>query len=274
MAYNTNPFWERMSGRTNIRSGVRPLLLAEGSRETRLRTAYRAQSTFFAVLLAGEKPLSSAPSPQMFCEHSGIQRRPRASLTACLSSGPYSTSTRVHTLLGALLSCAAGYADLPSGNSDASEGLFRALFNSRVVLRTLRSLVEYVNGSPGDLDNIKLDYAEDAQRLSHIPWLAGLTRELIAWAGSRRRRYSRNWTLSGAGAAGTLESHARFEAVLWLQSFQISVSREVHSSKTSSDDRRYSEASEKSASASYRRAGHVAPANTGMVGRAHHCAGD
>ena len=43
-------------------------------------------------------------------------------------------------VLGVLLSCASGYADLPPGATLDREGLFRALLDCRVVLRTLRSL--------------------------------------------------------------------------------------------------------------------------------------
>src|SRR3954463_14454184 len=43
-------------------------------------------------------------------------------------------------LLGIFLSCASGYADLPPGAAVAQDGLFRALLNSRIVLRALRSL--------------------------------------------------------------------------------------------------------------------------------------
>jgi hypothetical protein len=43
-------------------------------------------------------------------------------------------------LLGVYLSCASGYADLPSSEGLQQEGLFRALLDCRIVLRTLRSL--------------------------------------------------------------------------------------------------------------------------------------
>ena len=120
--------------------------------------------------------------------------------------------------LGVMLSCAFGYADLPPGAGHASHGLFRALFNCRVVLRSLRSLVRLL-GTAADtevLRNVHLDYEQGADTLVHIP-RTGSAFELLEWAESTERMVYAELDSLTPKSQQEMPSHLRLESVLWLQ---------------------------------------------------------
>lgn len=123
-------------------------------------------------------------------------------------------------LLGIYLSCAAGYADLPAGAAHIGEGLFRALLNYRVVLRAMRSISEFLNGSPNDAGDIQLAYSDAAQNLSHIPLLLTV-REMTLWAERQERNILSQVDTSTSAPAANIPTHVRFEGVLWLQSVRF-----------------------------------------------------
>jgi hypothetical protein len=90
-------------------------------------------------------------------------------------------------MLGVLLSCASGYADLPPGATIAQEGLFRALLDCRVVLRSLRSLAALLGvSSPEQLENVRLEYDALGADLKSIP-PSNSPPELARWADRRER---------------------------------------------------------------------------------------
>jgi len=124
-------------------------------------------------------------------------------------------------MLGVLLSCASGYADLPAGATMAQEGLFRALLDCRIVLRALRSLATLLGFSSNEqLDSIKLEYDEIADDLKSIPVSASAA-ELVRWAEQRERSvYAELDSLSNVGREA-MPAHVRFEGVLWLQSVRF-----------------------------------------------------
>lgn len=119
-------------------------------------------------------------------------------------------------LLGVQLSCASGYADLPPGATQENDGLLRALFNCRVVLRSLRSLATLLGfSSPLELQRVTLDYREPANDLQDIPQHASAL-ELASWAEAWERSvYGKIDSLGGSTLADSV--HARLEGVLWLQ---------------------------------------------------------
>lgn len=124
-------------------------------------------------------------------------------------------------LLGVLLSCASGYADLPPGASMTQEGLFRALLDCRVVLRALRSLASLLGyNSTDQLSNVTLEYDEMAKDLKSIPVTPSAT-ELASWAETHERAvYEKLDSLASDVSAG-MPVHIRFEGVLWLQSVRF-----------------------------------------------------
>ncbi len=124
-------------------------------------------------------------------------------------------------ILGILLSCASGYADLPPSATPAQEGLFRALFNCRVVLRALRSLALLLgHSSIEQLTSVRLEYDDSARDLKSIPTKLSL-RELSAWAEQRERTVYGALDSIAAVHTGALPTDARFESILWLQSVRF-----------------------------------------------------
>jgi len=121
-------------------------------------------------------------------------------------------------LLGVQLTCLSGYADLPSGISMEHDGLFRALLNSRIVLRALRSLAASQNaGSIDQLTNITIEYPSELLDLTAIPKEES-PQKLAQWAEQCERKvYSHLDALNDDDASGNLPAHVRFEGVLWLQ---------------------------------------------------------
>lgn len=123
-------------------------------------------------------------------------------------------------LLGVLLSCASGYADLPPA-SIAQEGLFRALLDCRTVLRALRSLGALLSLAPEQLGDIRLAYDATARDLQSIPLLQSAA-ELSSWAEQRERSVYAQLDSIGRRDTANLPSDIRFESVIWLHSVQFS----------------------------------------------------
>jgi hypothetical protein len=119
-------------------------------------------------------------------------------------------------VLGVLLSCASGYADLPPGVPVEQEGLFRALLDCRVVLRALRSIGSLLDvGGVEGLQEIELQIAE-RDALTHIP-THRTALELYKWAERREREVYAYLDAIRPHRDASLMSHSRFEAILWLQ---------------------------------------------------------
>lgn len=123
-------------------------------------------------------------------------------------------------LLGVFLSCASGYADLPPGAAAAQEGLFRALLNSRIVLRALRSVSLLANSTTDQIvDQIGLRYDDSARDLQGVPPLDNAG-ELSRWAEQRERSvYDQLDRGVSLGRDSTLD--VRLDGILWLQSVQF-----------------------------------------------------
>lgn len=120
-------------------------------------------------------------------------------------------------LVGVLLSCAAGYADLPPGATPSQEGLFRALLDCRVVLRTLRGVASLLGFTSNEqLRELKLEY-DDAFRSNQkaVP-LAENASELLRWAEEKERKVYAQLDSIGSDLFD-VPSHVRFEGLLWLQ---------------------------------------------------------
>lgn len=89
---------------------------------------------------AGKTTLLRAFTPSALRAFWNSRARPELaeSFQKLVNRGPHRRDSP--QLLGVFLSCASGYADLPSSEGLQQEGLFRALLDCRIVLRTLRSL--------------------------------------------------------------------------------------------------------------------------------------
>tara|TARA_R110002124_G_scaffold69776_4_gene187403 strand:+ start:4316 stop:6187 length:1872 start_codon:yes stop_codon:yes gene_type:complete len=124
-------------------------------------------------------------------------------------------------VLGVLLSCASGYADLPPSSGIQQEGLFRALLNCRIVLRTIRSLCSLLKVSDSDsLDRITIEYSGDGLELKSIPNQLG-TAQLVEWAERQERSVYGRLDNFSVHDAQSESGDVRFEGVLWLRNVKF-----------------------------------------------------
>lgn len=226
MAYHTNPFLERMSERTTSDLDfVRlfsPKILEKLSED-----AFKGGLHIFRSAPGGGKTtLLRAFTPVALRGFWTSRRSPdlAESFQKFVSRGILDDQDRPQ-FLGVLLSCASGYADLPPGADIKQEGLFRALLDCRVVLRTLRSVASLLGFSTSDqLETIRLEYSEQAVDLKGIPTLVS-AKELSLWAEQHEQRVYAELDAFVGQSASELPTHFQFEGALWLQSVKFIVNQ-------------------------------------------------
>jgi hypothetical protein len=223
MAYRANPFLERMSERTSDQEFVR--LFSPKILEKLAEDAFEGAVHMFRSPPGGGKTtLLRAFTPSALRAFWNARRAPdMGEASQRLVAHQVLNDQTGPQVLGVLLSCASGYADLPPGAALDREGLFRALFDCRVVLRTLRSLAVFLGYSSNQqLDGVTLAYDSVANDLKSIP-TQGSASHLIAWAEQRERAvYAALDAMAGKNGIG-MSPHVRFEGVLWLQSVRFKV---------------------------------------------------
>jgi hypothetical protein len=221
MAYRANSFLERMSERTSDQEFVRlfsPKILerlAEDSFEG-------AVHIFRSPPGGGKTTLLRAFTPTALRAFWNARRIPEMSESyqRLLTWGILNEQNGPQ-VLGVILSCASGYADLPPGASIAQEGLFRALLDCRVVLRTLRNLATSLSfSSPEQLAQVRLEYKPLETDLQSIPTVTSAT-DLVHWAEKRERAVYAELDSIAAKSKSEMPAHLRFESVLWLQSVRF-----------------------------------------------------
>lgn len=221
MAYTANPFLERMSERTTSDMEFVRLFSPKILEKLADDAFEGAVHIFRSAPGAGKTTLLRAFTPAALRAFWNSRSRPdlSESFQKLVSRGLLSESDSPQ-LLGVYLSCASGYADLPSSEELQQEGLFRALLDCRIVLRTLRSISVLLGFSTLEqLTEITVVY--DAMRdLRGIPRLSNAL-ELSKWAEEQERHvYAQLDVFAGQGGK-SLPSHVCFEGVLWLQSIQF-----------------------------------------------------
>lgn len=222
MAYNVNPFRERRSERTTsdqefvlvfspkileklsddiLKGGVHIFRSAPGGGKTTILRAFTPSVLRNFWRAKGDSELKE--SFPLFVKKGVLDDREGV------------------RLLGILISCSSGYADLPPGTSSIEEGTFRALLDCRIVLRTLRSLINYLEFSTDEsLDSVKLEYGEGAQDIQGIPRLDSASK-LVEWAKKQEKQiYTELDAFAGLNSQ-TIPTSQRFESVLWLQSVRF-----------------------------------------------------
>lgn len=221
MAYSVNPFLERRSERTTsdqefalvfspkvlekladsaFAGGVHIFRSAPGGGKTTILRAFTPSVLRSFWRAKGTNELKD--SVPLFIERGVIDAQ----------EGP--------RLLGVLISCASGYADLPPGASAIEEGPFRALMDCRVVIRALRSLGSYLGFAAGEpLSSVTLEYTGD-EPLKSIPQSSSAV-ELAAWAENQERLIYAELDAFAGKAPKSLPVGERFESPLWLQSVRF-----------------------------------------------------
>lgn len=222
MVYNVNPFLERRSERTTsdqefalvfspkileklsdevLQGGVHIFRSAPGGGKTTILRAFTPSVLRSFWRSRGNNELKES-FPQ-FVEKGVLSDQ----------DGPQ--------LLGVLISCASGYADLLPTASPIKEGPFRALLDCRVILRTIRSLSAFLGfASDESLDLIQLEYSDDAKDLQVIPRLTSI-RELAEWAEAQEKRIYAQMDSFAGNSSQSVPSSQQIESVLWLQSVRF-----------------------------------------------------
>lgn len=218
MAYNANPFLERMSERTTSDMEFVRLFSPKILEKLAEDAFDGAVHVFRSAPGAGKTTLLRAFTPPALRAFWHSRNRPELSesFQKLLNRGLL-TEGESPQLLGVYLSCASGYADLPSSEGLQQEGLFRALLDCRIVLRTLRSLGSLLGFStPEQLAEVSLDH-------SALPGLQGIpvitnALELATWAEEHEQRVYAQLDAFMGPVNAALPAQFRFEGVLWLQS--------------------------------------------------------
>lgn len=218
MAYRSNPFLGRTSERTTSdQEFVR--LFSPKILERLPEDAFEgAVHVFRSPPGGGKTTLLRAFTPTALRAFWSARKTPDMSESfQRLVSRRVLSETDGPQLLGVLLSCASGYADLPPGAQFVQAGLFRALLDCRVVLRALRNLASLLGvASVDQLSSVKLEYSGPALDINSIP-LASTASELALWAEHRERSVYAQLDAIEPLSNGEMPAHVRFESVLWLQ---------------------------------------------------------
>lgn len=221
MAYRANPFLERMSERTTSDQEFVHLFSPKVLEKLKEDCFQGAVHIFRSPPGGGKTTILRAFTPNALRAFWHARPTQADSYRYLVDRGALDEGLGPQ-LLGVLLSCAAGYADLPPGASAANEGMFRALLNCRIVLRTLRSLADLIGGSSqSELRDIVLEYDSSALEFQSIPRLATAD-QMVEWAERRERDiYGQLDTILSA-YDGKAPTDVRLEAVLWLQAVKFS----------------------------------------------------
>lgn len=219
MAYNANPFLERMSERTTSDMEFVRLFSPKILEKLADDAFEGAVHVFRSSPGAGKTTLLRAFAPPALRAFWNSRHRPELSesFKSLVNRGLLSDDHSPQ-LLGVYLSCASGYADLPSSEG-LQEGLFRALLDCRIVLRTLRSLAALLGfNAIEQLANVTLDHGA-VPSLQGIPAPANAL-ELANWAEGHEQKVYAQMDSFGP-ASDELPTHLRFEGVIWLQTIQF-----------------------------------------------------
>lgn len=220
--YGTNPFLERRSERT--RSDQEFVKLFSPKILERLGDeAFRgAVHVFRSPPGGGKTTLLRAFTPGILRAFFNARHAPEmAESFQRLVARSVLDADEGPNVLGVLLSCASGYADLPSGASTDSDGLFRALVNCRIVLRALRNLAALLGRSTTEeMSDVTIELGGDLAAELSIPTDLSVA-ELVRWAEGQERAVYAGIESGLHADAGEHPISLQFDGILWLQSVRF-----------------------------------------------------
>ncbi|MCA1457599.1 hypothetical protein I6F35_31140 [Bradyrhizobium sp. BRP22] len=220
MAYRANPFLERMSERTTSDQEFVQLFAPKILEKLNEDCFEGAVHVFHSPPGGGKTTILRAFTPNALRAFWHARHVQADTYRQLVDRGVIDDHLGPQ-VLSVLLSCAAGYADLPPGASAVNEGLFRALLDCRIVLRTLRSVADLIGGPAQTvLQSLRLEYEATLEGLTSIPAKETAV-EMLSWAETRERQiYSQLDNISPAPDAKS-PTDVRFESLLWLQAVRF-----------------------------------------------------
>lgn len=222
MAYNVNPFLERRSERTTSDQEF-ALVFSPKILEKLSDDVFKGGVHIFRSAPGGGKTTilrAFTPSVLRSFWQSRVTNELKESFPQFVEKGVLNDQDGPQ-LLGVLISCASGYADLLPSASPIEEGPFRALLDCRVVLRTIRSLGAFLGfASDESLDSIQLEYSDETKDLQGIPKLTSAS-ELVEWAEAQEKRIYAQMDSFAGNSSQSVPSGQRIESVHWLQSVRF-----------------------------------------------------
>ncbi|HYG34747.1 MAG TPA: hypothetical protein VEC99_08190, partial [Clostridia bacterium] len=219
MAYRSNPFSERASERTTSDQEFVQLFSPKILERLPEDCLEGGVHVFRSSPGGGKTTIMRAFTPNALRAFWHAKKTQAESYRQLVERGVIDDDHGPETL-GVQITCAAGYADLPPGASQAREGLFRALLDCRTVLRALRSLGDLISLPASELGNIELEYDTAARELTAVP-LGKTAQEMIAWAEQRERDVYGQLDSILPSRDARAPTHLRFESILWLQSVRF-----------------------------------------------------
>lgn len=222
MGYKANPFLERMSEQTTSEQEFVRLFSPKVINQLDDSAFGTGISIFTSSPGGGKTTLLRAFTPATLKAFWNTKHWPEPSEAySIMLDREILDQTRGPELLGVLLTCTSGYADLPRGATGGGEGLFRALLDCRVVLRTLRSLPHLLD-EEGDawINKITISYDELGRELKYIP-LTSSCADLLTWAERQERAVHADLDVIVRVKETEFPTNVRFEGVLWLQSVKF-----------------------------------------------------
>lgn len=218
MAYRSNPFLVRMSEKTSSDQEF-VQLFSPKILEKLPAGALTGMHVFRSAPGAGKTTLLRAFTPLALRAFFNVRKSSEHSESIQYLESLGAISDQGPAVLGVALSCAAGYADLPS-NEKLQNGLFRALMDCRVVLRTLRSLALFIGTESDQLSGVEVCFRETAdENLLYIPKLSN-ARELAQWAENYEKKVYEQIDAFSFDHIATPQ-HERFESFIWLQNIEF-----------------------------------------------------
>lgn len=222
MAYLTNPFLERMSERTTSDLDFVRLFSPKILEKLSENAFNGGIHIFRSAPGAGKTTLLRAFTPSSLRGFWASRKSPELaeSFQRLVARGVLSEQTSPQ-FLGVLLSCASGYADLPPGADIQQEGLFRALLDCRIVLKTIRSLGDLLGfNSPDEFMEVSVEYTDAANDLKGIPKVENVA-QLISWAEQYEKRVYAQLDAFVGQNVDNMPTHYQFEGIVWLQAVRF-----------------------------------------------------
>jgi len=224
MAYKKNPFAQRASEQTTSDKEF-VNLFSPDILKVLPREVFEHKVVFFRSSPGGGKTtLMRSFSPGALHEFLRGKKSSNSDLTESFCKlkelGVFSDTDQIG-LATIRLSCASGYADLPSGSNDLSFSMFRGLVDCRIVLNAVNSFLEiYRIKDNKDVKNVRFVFNGDNNQLRKIPSDSN-AQSLLEWAKSYESDFYDKLDFEFSTEDSKFESNLQLEGPIWLSNVAV-----------------------------------------------------